>query len=64
MTDVAAAGDRLVAVGWGMMNDSSEQVVVWASTVGLTWTDVPLDPVQERDRRPGRLHHRWRPDHR
>jgi hypothetical protein len=44
MTDVAAAGDRLVAVGWGMMNDSSEQVVVWASTDGLTWTDVPLDP--------------------
>ena len=44
MTDVAAAGDRLVAVGWAMMNDNSEQVVVWTSADGMTWTDVPLDP--------------------
>jgi hypothetical protein len=43
MSDVAAAGDRLVAVGWAMMNDSSERVVVWTSADGMTWTDVPLD---------------------
>jgi hypothetical protein len=44
MTDVAAAGDRLVAVGWAMMSDNSEQVVAWTSADGMTWTGVPLDP--------------------
>lgn len=44
LTDVAAAGDRLVAVGWAMMNDNSEVAVVWTSADGTTWTDVPIDP--------------------
>lgn len=43
MTDVAAAGDRLVAVGSMMMNDTSNEAVVWTSADGMTWTDVPLD---------------------
>jgi hypothetical protein len=43
MSDVAAAGDRLVAVGSMMMNDNSDEAVVWTSADGLTWTDVPLD---------------------
>jgi len=44
MSDVAAAGDRLVAIGSMMMNDNSEGAVVWTSADGTTWTDVPLDP--------------------
>ncbi len=43
LDDVAAAGDRLVAVGGMMMNDESHQAVVWISADGMTWTDVPLD---------------------
>jgi hypothetical protein len=50
MTDVEAAGDRLVAVGWAMMNDSTERGVVWTSADGMTWTDVPLDPDVFPDR--------------
>jgi hypothetical protein len=44
MTDVSAAGDRLVAIGRVMTNDNSDRVVVWTSIDGLTWADVQLDP--------------------
>lgn len=44
MADVAAVGDRLVAVGSMMMNDSSDVAVVWTSADGKIWTDVPLEP--------------------
>lgn len=44
LTDVAAGNDRLVALGWAMMNDSSEVPVMWTSVDGMTWRDVPIDP--------------------
>lgn len=44
LTDVAAGNDRLVAVGWAMLNDNSEVPVVWTSVDGMSWADVPLDP--------------------
>jgi hypothetical protein len=44
MTDVAAADDRLVAIGSTLMNDQSNGAVVWTSGDGMTWTEVLLDP--------------------
>lgn len=43
LSDVAASSDRLVAIGWAMMNDTSEVPVIWTSVDGTSWTDVPLD---------------------
>lgn len=43
LDDVAAAGDRLVAVGGMMMTDESQEAVIWTSADGMTWTGVPLD---------------------
>ena len=42
LTDFAESGGRLVAVGWAMLNDNSERVVVWISRDGRSWTDVPI----------------------
>jgi hypothetical protein len=45
MSDVAAAGDRLVAIGSAFKTDDAEsrEAVMWISADGRTWTDVPLD---------------------
>jgi hypothetical protein len=42
MIDVAAAGDRLVAVGTKLRN-TGEDVVIWTSADGMTWMNVPVD---------------------
>lgn len=42
--EIAASSDRLVALGWKMMNNNSEVPVMWTSSDGMSWTDVPLDP--------------------
>lgn len=42
LTDFGESGGRLVAMGWAMLNDNSERVVVWTSRDGRSWTDVPV----------------------
>jgi hypothetical protein len=44
LTDVAASSDHLVAIGWAMLNDSSEVPVIWSSADGMSWANVPVDP--------------------
>ncbi len=43
LTEVAARGDRLVATGWRRINGSRSELIIWVSSDGLSWRDVPID---------------------
>jgi hypothetical protein len=43
MSKVAAGADRLVATGWTEAKGNSTDLVIWVSSDGMSWHDVPID---------------------